>query len=65
LNFQRVSQSSTQSLCCQEIMLGDEILDEGEGFIYSGFGQKILEMLGDKKVHPDAAIRGGMNKALS
>ena len=29
------------------------------------FGQEILEMLGGKKVHPNAAIPGGMNKALS
>jgi len=29
------------------------------------FGQKIIEMLGDKRVHPNAAIPGGMNKALA
>jgi len=29
------------------------------------FGQKIIEELGDKRVHPNAAIPGGMNKALS
>jgi len=28
------------------------------------FGQKIIEALGDKRVHPNAAIPGGMNKAL-
>jgi NAD-reducing hydrogenase large subunit len=28
------------------------------------FGQKIIETLGGKKVHPNAAIPGGMNKAL-
>jgi NAD-reducing hydrogenase large subunit len=36
-----------------------------KGVRLRGFGQKILEMLGDKKVHPNAAIPGGMNKALS
>ena len=29
------------------------------------FGLKIIEELGDKRVHPNAAIPGGMNKALS
>jgi len=29
------------------------------------YGQKIIEELGDKRVHPNAAIPGGMNKALS
>ena len=29
------------------------------------FGQKMIEELGDKRVHPNAAIPGGMNKALS
>jgi len=29
------------------------------------FGQRIIEMLGDKRIHPNAAIPGGMNKALA
>ena len=29
------------------------------------FGQKIIEKMGDKRVHPNAAIPGGMNRALS
>jgi NAD-reducing hydrogenase large subunit len=36
-----------------------------KGVRLRGFGQKIIEMLGDKKVHPNAAIPGGMNRALS
>ena len=40
-----------------------EIARKGVGL--RAFGQRILEMLGDKKVHPNAAIPGGMNKALS
>jgi len=36
-----------------------------KGVRLRAFGQKILETLGDKKVHPNAAIPGGMNKALS
>jgi len=35
-----------------------------KGVKLRGFGQKILEVMGDKKVHPNAAIPGGMNKAL-
>ncbi|GAG93175.1 unnamed protein product, partial [marine sediment metagenome] len=40
-----------------------EIAKKGVGL--RGFGQKIIEILGDKKVHPNAAIPGGMNKALA
>jgi NAD-reducing hydrogenase large subunit len=40
-----------------------EIATKGIGL--RAFDQRILEMLGDKKVHPNAAIPGGMNKALS
>jgi len=36
-----------------------------KGVRIRAFGQKIIEMLGDKRVHPDAAIPGGMNKALA
>ena len=39
-----------------------EIAKKGVGL--RKFGQEILETLGDKKVHPNAAIPGGMNKAL-
>ncbi|MBN1863071.1 MAG: nickel-dependent hydrogenase large subunit, partial [Dehalococcoidales bacterium] len=35
-----------------------------KGVKLRGFGQRIIEMLGDKKVHPNAAIPGGMNRAL-
>jgi len=35
-----------------------------KGIKIRAFGQKIIEMLGDKRVHPNAAIPGGMNKAL-
>ena len=35
-----------------------------KGVKLRAFGQKIIEMLGDKRVHPNAAIPGGMNKAL-
>jgi len=36
-----------------------------KGVKLRAFGQKIIETLGDKRVHPNAAIPGGMNKALS
>lgn len=36
-----------------------------KGIRMRAFGQKIIEALGNKKVHPNAAIPGGMNKALS
>lgn len=36
-----------------------------KGIKLRAFGQKIIEMLGDKRVHPNAAVPGGMNKALS
>ncbi|MFC1983612.1 Ni/Fe hydrogenase subunit alpha [Chloroflexota bacterium] len=36
-----------------------------KGVKIRAFGQKIIEILGDKKVHPNAAIPGGMNKALA
>jgi NAD-reducing hydrogenase large subunit len=36
-----------------------------KGVALRSFGQKIIEMLGDKKVHPTAAIAGGMTKTLS
>ena len=39
-----------------------EIAKKGVGL--RKFGQEILETLGGKKVHPNAAIPGGMNKAL-
>lgn len=35
-----------------------------KGVKLRSFGQKIIETLGDKRVHPNAAIPGGMNKAL-
>jgi len=35
-----------------------------KGVKLRAFGQKIIETLGDKRVHPNAAIPGGMNKAL-
>jgi len=35
-----------------------------KGVEIRAFGQKIIEMMGDKRVHPNAAIPGGMNKAL-
>jgi len=35
-----------------------------KGIKVRAFGQKIIEMMGDKRVHPNAAILGGMNKAL-
>lgn len=35
-----------------------------KGVRLRAFGQKIIEMMGDKKVHPNAAIPGGMNRAL-
>jgi NAD-reducing hydrogenase large subunit len=36
-----------------------------KGVKLRSFGQKIIEMLGDKKVHPNAAIPGGMSKVLT
>jgi NAD-reducing hydrogenase large subunit len=36
-----------------------------KGVALRAFGQRIIETLGDKKVHPTAAIPGGMTKALS
>jgi len=36
-----------------------------KGVRIRAFGQKIIEILGDKRVHPNAAIPGGMNKALA
>ena len=36
-----------------------------KGVKLRSFGQRIIEMLGDKKVHPNAAIPGGMSKALA
>jgi len=35
-----------------------------KGVKIRAFGQKIIEALGNKRVHPNAAIPGGMNKAL-
>jgi NAD-reducing hydrogenase large subunit len=35
-----------------------------KGVRIRAFGQKIIEAMGDKRVHPNAAIPGGMNKAL-
>ncbi len=35
-----------------------------KGVKLRAFGQKIIEMMGDKRVHPNAAIPGGMNRAL-
>jgi len=36
-----------------------------KGIKIRAFGQKIIEALGSKRVHPIAAVPGGMNKALS
>jgi NAD-reducing hydrogenase large subunit len=36
-----------------------------KGVFLRSFGQKIIEYMGEKRVHPNAAIPGGMNKALS
>ena len=36
-----------------------------KGVFLRSFGQKIIEYLGEKRVHPNAAIPGGMNKVLS
>lgn len=36
-----------------------------KGVKLRAFGQKIIEMLGDKRIHPNAATPGGMTKALS
>jgi NAD-reducing hydrogenase large subunit len=36
-----------------------------KGVMLRAFGQKIIEELGDKRVHPHAAVPGGMFKALS
>jgi NAD-reducing hydrogenase large subunit len=36
-----------------------------KGVKIRAFGQKIIEILGDKRVHPNAAIPGGMTKALA
>jgi NAD-reducing hydrogenase large subunit len=36
-----------------------------KGVKLRAFGQKIIEELGDKRVHPHAAVPGGMYKALS
>ncbi len=36
-----------------------------KGVKLRAFGQKIIEMMGNKRVHPNAAIPGGMNRALS
>jgi len=36
-----------------------------KGVKIRAFGQKIIEMLGEKRVHPNAAIPGGMNRALA
>ena len=36
-----------------------------KGVKIRAFGQKIIEALGDKRVHPNAAVPGGMAKALS
>jgi len=36
-----------------------------KGIRIRAFGQKIIEMLGDKRVHPNAATPGGMTKALA
>ena len=35
-----------------------------KGVRLRAFGQRIIEAMGDKRVHPNAAIPGGMNKAL-
>jgi NAD-reducing hydrogenase large subunit len=36
-----------------------------KGIHLRSFGQQIIESLGEKKIHPNAAIPGGMNRALS
>jgi NAD-reducing hydrogenase large subunit len=36
-----------------------------KGVMLRAFGQKIIEEFGDKRVHPQAALPGGMRKALS
>jgi len=36
-----------------------------KGVKLRAFGQKIIEALGDKRIHPNAAVPGGMAKALS
>lgn len=36
-----------------------------KGVKLRAFGQKIIEMMGNKRIHPNAAIPGGMNRALS
>jgi len=36
-----------------------------KGVRIRAFGQKIIEILGDKRVHPNAATPGGMTKALA
>lgn len=36
-----------------------------KGVKMRGYGQKIIEKLGGKKVHPNAAVPGGMNTSLS
>ncbi len=36
-----------------------------KGVKIRAFGQKIIEILGDKRVHPNAATPGGMTKALA
>ncbi len=35
-----------------------------KGVMLRAFGQKIIEYLGGKRVHPNAAVPGGMNRAL-
>ena len=35
-----------------------------KGVKLRAFGQKIIEGMGDKRVHPNAAVPGGMNRAL-
>ena len=45
------------------IAANPELAKKGVGL--RAFGQKIIEALGDKRVHPNAAIPGGMNKTLS
>jgi NAD-reducing hydrogenase large subunit len=44
------------------IAANPELARKGVGL--RAFGQKIIEMLGEKRVHPNAAIPGGMNRAL-
>jgi NAD-reducing hydrogenase large subunit len=36
-----------------------------KGVRLRAFGQKIIEVMGDKRVHPNAAVPGGMNRALN